>query len=263
MTPETILKSHSQSVPEWLASWKTGDGFPRSDFLASRVVIYPGSGSDGHAFRTFGASHAAHCFIHPDYRVSRETLLGWLEPESPDRLKGYQTAAHVDLTLQDLTPYGWSPPEFLSVSEMRRIAEHERSFMKETRHGQLVDVKPYGLFVVFDRETHLDDDHGPARLAALFLAANAQITYHALFCQRGASAPFGMILQDHGFGGNYDPFGTGGLLHKIAVHARSFPRFILGEKAWPEYQRLTEEPSVGGGNANRRFLFEQWKTDSC
>ena len=256
MTPETILKSHSQSVPEWLASWKTGDGFPRSDFLASRVVIYPGSGSDGHAFRTFGASHSAHCFIYPDYGVSRETLLGWLEPESPDRLKGYQTAAHVDLTLQDLTPYGWSPPEFLSVSEMRRIAEHERSFMKETRHGQLVDVKPYGLFVVFDRETHLDDDHGPARLAALFLAANAQITYHALFCQRGASAPFGMILQDHGFGGNYDPFGTGGLLHKIAVHARLFPRFILGEKAWPEYQRLTEEPSVGGGNANRRFLFE-------
>jgi len=250
MTPEAALSRHAEPVPDWLAQWMARDRFPRDAFFSSRVVIYPGGGGDGHAFKVFGGSHAAHCFIHPDYGVSRETVLSWLAPESPEKLRGYRALGHVDLTMEDLIPDGWHPPDFLSAEEMRRFAEGEHR-----EHQRLGGVTPYAMFVVFDRESNLDDQHGPTRLAALFLAANAQFTYHALFCQRGSLAPFGMVLQDHGFGGNYDRFGEGGLLHRFAMQAGSFPRFILGEQAWPGYEQLTHEPSIGGMHSNRRHLF--------
>jgi hypothetical protein len=250
MTPEIVLHAHAQPVPDWLARWTPQTGFPHSDFMTSRIVIYPGSGSDGHAFRTFGASHAAHCFVNPDYGVPREKIIEWLKPDSPQRLKGYLALPQVDLTLENLIPGGWKPPEFLDAFELKRIAAHEEHTL------ELFKVKPFALFVVLEREQHLDDTHGPERLCAVFLAGNAQITYHALFSQHGSAAPFGLLLQDHGFGGNYDHFGESGLLHRMATHSRRLPRFILGEKAWPNYTKQTDHPSIGGMHANRRFLFE-------
>ena len=35
------------------------------------------------------------------------------------------------------------------------------------------------------------------------------------------------LLQDHGFGGNYDRFGRGGLLEKIMNASKVYPHFIL------------------------------------
>lgn len=252
MTPEAVLARYAEPGPDWLAQWTARSRFPRDAFFSSRVVIYPGGGGDGHAFKVFGGSHAAHCFIHPDYGVSRETVLSWLAPESPEKLRGYRALGHVDLTMADLIPDGWHPPAFLSAEEKRGIAEGELQ--------QLRSIKPYAMFIVFDREESLDDQHGPTRLAVVFLSGTAQITYHALFCQRGCAAPFGMLLQNHGFGGgNFDPlhFREGSLLHRFARQADKLPRFILGEEAWSGYKQLTDEPSVGGMHSNRRHLFER------
>ena len=68
---------------------------------------------------------------------------------------------------------------------------------------------------ILQRESGLNDAHGPSRLAILFLGADAIATYDALFCQGdGTRSPYVVVLQDHGFGGNYDSFGEGGTLEQ-------------------------------------------------
>ena len=38
---------------------------------------------------------------------------------------------------------------------------------------------------------------------------------------------FGFLLQDHGWGGNYNRFGRDGFLEKIMVASKAYPHFIL------------------------------------
>lgn len=251
MTPETILASRRTDVPEWLARWKPGDRFVASDFLSSRVVYYPGSGChDGQCFRVFGASHAAHCFIHVDYGIARERVIDRLAPGSRGALRGYRILDQRDLSVSDVAPSGWSLPADL-LERGRRGASWVQGWM-DSGH-----VAPYGLLHVFERADGFGDDHGPARIASIFFGADGIATYAALFCQPGRTcAPFAMLLQDHGFGGNYDRFGDGGLLHDIARRTRVLPRFVLGERSWAGYRRVSDEWSVGGYNYDRRFLFE-------
>jgi hypothetical protein len=69
---------------------------------------------------------------------------------------------------------------------------------------------------VLERDRALDDSHGAHRLAILFLGVNGIAAYKALFCQENGTPPFAIVLQDHGTGGNYDRFGHGGSLERIA-----------------------------------------------
>jgi hypothetical protein len=82
-----------------------------------------------------------------------------------------------------------------------------------------------------------------------------------LFCQsRNKSTPFAILLQDHGFGGNYDKFGRGGLMEKIAAHAKIKPTYLLvGENTepWLEYSKLENIIADHGGMHNSaRFLYK-------
>jgi hypothetical protein len=122
---------------------------------------------------------------------------------------------------------------------------------------------PFGFLEVLERDRDLDDDHGARRLAILFLGADGIAAYEALFCQRqhGQSAPFGVVLQDHGFGGNYERFGGGGLLERIAKDTNALPRFLLvagNTNAWEGFERVPDvEGDHGGMHAHRRFLFRR------
>ena len=69
-----------------------------------------------------------------------------------------------------------------------------------------------------ERKPEYDEAHGPKRLAIIFLFADGIASYDALFCQsRNKCEPFGVLLQDHGFGGNYDKFGMGGINGKNSL----------------------------------------------
>ena len=124
-------------------------------------------------------------------------------------------------------------------------------------------VAPYGFIEIFGRTRDYDDSHGAARFAVLFLAADGHATYDALFCQgNGLAPPQYMVLQDHGFGGNYSPFGARGLTHRIAKACGAFPEFMLKAESteiWRGYDRCTDSegrelqaegmgPGFRGGN---------------
>lgn len=106
-----------------------------------------------------------------------------------------------------------------------------------------------------------DEEHGPKRLAILFLFADGISTYDALFCQaRNKLEPFAILLHDHGYGFD-EPFGRGGLMEKIAMHAKIKPTYLLVDyntRPWRDYTKLEAIAGDHGGMHDRpRYLHKR------
>lgn len=295
MTPRDHLRQHHREpVPRWLdeldlsTSWEPGTpdravpppalfyGDPASDgagpgrpqasaddpapssrydrralverFFGSRTVFYPGSGLDGHSVELFGSAHACHCFVQVDYKVTREELHEELRKTG---FRGYRVAAAVGLSAGDLVPGGWTP--HLLPDEHREV---DYWFTDPSR--------AFADLVLLERLAGFGDDHGARRLAVLFLYADAVAAYDALYCQEthGRRLPFAILLQDHGFGGQYTRFGEEGLLRRLAERRRRLPELLLvGEhtRPWSGYARIPDlAPSVGGcGHRFDRHLYRR------
>lgn len=245
MTLYEYLHHHREDLPVWLARFKSGDPFPREQFFASRVVYYPGAGTDGHPVKLFGASHCAHCFVYADYGVTQPRL----ETELADPrhgFRGYHCLDRLQLCERDLVPNAWSA----------HIARDEAPVSRFSS----VAASPFGFLEILERAPDLDDTHGARRIAVLFLGADGIAAYDALFCQGGGnSSPFAVLLEDHGFGGNYDRFGQGGMLERIARHGNRLPQWLLvaeNTRAWDGFARMPEvDGDRGGMHASLRMLY--------
>jgi hypothetical protein len=235
-----------EDVPSWLSDFKPGDAFPRQQFFSSRIIYYPGSGIDGHAVKVFGSTHAAHCFIYADYGIP-QTLLEETLKNSRSRFRGYHTAARIQLRKEDIVPAGWSP--HIQPTELP-----ERS-----RDRVHIRTTAFAFLEILQREQGLDATHGAHRLAVLFLGADGIATYDALFCQSASNRPpFCLLLQDHGFGGNYDRFGKGGLLERIASRCGVMPQWLLAAdntQPWEGFEPVSNVEGDSGGR-NNRFLYK-------
>lgn len=237
-----------EDTPGWLDDVRSGERFPREQFFSSRVVYYPGSGSDGHPVKLFGSTHSAHCFVYADYGMAQDALESRLEDPSHG-FRGYHTLARLQLSERDLVPAGWTPHVHAGEAP-------------QGGHGFAVAVAPFGFLEVLERDDEFDDNHGARRLAILFLGADGIATYDALFCQElHHSPPFAVLLEDHGFGGNYDRFGRGSLLERIAMECDVVPRWLLAAKntgPWNGFERVPGvDADCGGMHATPRFLHEQ------
>ena len=153
--------------------------------------------------------------------------------------RGYKLVDCREVTEKELLPSGW------------------------VRHAKIDESKargedtPYYLFTVFEREDNYDDSHGAKRFAVVFLYADGIATYDALFINKNR-APAVILIQDHGFGCNYDRFGKGGLLEKLAKKYSVLPKYIMCEKDnyWAGYEwAYTRNCEIGGMHSNKRFLF--------
>lgn len=242
---QTYLLQFREACPDWLARFQPGDTFDCEAFFQSRVVYYPGHGEDGHAIKVFGSAHSAHCFVYVDYYVEKARIEGVISnPRSRERLRGYHSLARLHLSPSDLAPRGWR-----QHSNVTNNSGFGRS------------MTPFAFLEVLERDDEFDDAYGPKRLAVLFLGADGIASYDALFCQKnGTPPPFAVLLHDHGFGGNYDKFGHGGLLERIASECQVLPRFLLvgtNTQPWSGYEPVQEvEGDRGGVHKKMRFLHE-------
>ena len=246
MTLHDYLRQLGECMPAWLEQFNNGKAFPRQQFFASRIVYYPGSGTDGHPVKLFGSTNSAHCFVYADYGVEQNAVKTELEHPT-HRFRGYQTLARLDLTELDLLPRGWTP--------------HIDSPEVAQDRYRVVTARPFGFLEVLEREQEFDDNHAPCRLAILFLGADGIAAYDALFCQRDSvSPPFAVVVQDHGFGGNYDRFGRGGLLEHVARGCNVIPKWLLvaeNSDSWDGFLRVPGvDGDAGGSLARLRFLYE-------
>lgn len=239
------LQRYREPCPDWLQNFKKGDTFNHQHFFGSRLVYYPGSGSDGHAVQLFGSTHSAHCFIYVDYQVKQSRIKADLKGTHDGyegAFRGYHPLARLQLSESDLFPKGWG--QHVHGLDHARFSD---------------DFKPYAFLEILERDDNYGDEHGAHRLAILFLGADGIASYDALFCQNnGAPPPFAVLIQDHGFGGNYDKFGQGGLLERIAITCNVYPQLLLvaeGSGPWRDFEKLPElSASIGGASQNLRFL---------
>lgn len=74
-TPYDYLKSLREPVLAWLANFSSGSKSHRDAFFASRVVYYPGCGTDGQPVKLFGSTHSEHCFVYADCCIFSSTTL--------------------------------------------------------------------------------------------------------------------------------------------------------------------------------------------
>lgn len=248
---ENYLNSIAEDTPHWLKTFKQGDRFDVRAFLQSRIVFYPGSGDDAGPIRLFSSARAAHCFVYVDYLQSKnETINRLLPPPSPTKdhlassspLEGYRSIARISLdrvkAFRD-----WQP----------HVKQLERSDWPHQR------APNYWFVEILERDPESSHAERADRIAILFSGSDGIAAYDQLFCQAGQNAPFTVVLQDHGLGGNYTTFGNEGLLAELVRGTNAFPEYLLiGEwtTPWREYEALPLDgapPSGMHGNVRRLF----------
>ena len=247
------LQEYAEPLPEWL----DGDGnpaFDRQRFFSSRTVYYPGWGDDGHPVKLCAESRAAHAFVYVDYRVSEEQVMARVN--HPERgFRGYEVTHTEHIEEETLRPGGWAPR--LAPDEIMNANAFRNSF-----------VTPFARFYGLTRKAGYGGDHGPRRLAVLFVGGDGFATYDALYCQRdGTRAPFMILAQDHGFGGNWASFGRdgvpghrAGLLERLAERCGVWPDLLLvadNTEPWRSYNDVGAEADRGGMHAHPRKLFRR------
>jgi hypothetical protein len=243
------LKTHREPLPEWLGEYRKSSPFPRDQFFASRICFYPGAGNDGHAVKVFGSTDCTHCFVYVDLDISQPKLQARLANPLAG-FRGYHTYARIQLVEEDLVTTGWVPHVYADEVP-----------------GNYRRTDPYGFLEILERDPDLDDKHGPSRLALLFLGAEADATFDALFCQDAKiRPPYAILLQNHGFGGNRDQrgFGEGSLLERLAIRCGVYPQFLLvaeNTDAWTGYEAVPNAAGEPGGlHGQRRRLYQRQKS---
>ena len=249
LPPRQVLEREATRIPTWLKGLRDPDPFPRKDFFGARTVYYPASSVDGQPLRLFGGSRAAYCFVFADYGfggLTRDRVREQLaDPGHPGHPRGYRPLLVRDLTEQELRPGGWET--HVSPDRVR----HDWA-TRQPKGG------PYALWAVLERREEFLEDHGVARMAIVFVGGEGIATFDALFCQGDVEPPFAVVLQDHGFGGNWTRFGgQESLLWGLArLYAR--PKWLLigrGTVPWPGYECVSSA-DIGGMNRLPRRLYQ-------
>jgi hypothetical protein len=238
---EYLVRLREQE-PEWLSQLDQLDTATIANrFLSSRLVYYPGSRWDGGPIACFNSSHAAHCFVYVDYGIQSSTLKQVIANPG---FTGYRSLPRIELKEEDLTPGGWVSHAPADARPWIRTAA------------------PYGFIEVLERIDGYGESHGAKRFAVLFLGADGFATFDALFCQpTSLPGPWCVVLQDHGFGGNYDRFGAGGILEELARSSRRYPDYLLvggSTEVWQGYTRIPDVAPETMGDRSLRRLWKRW-----
>lgn len=237
-----LFEKHFEETPNWLAEFDAQSPAKAKDlvqdFLQSRLCVYPGSGQDGTTVQIFNEAQACHCFLYIDYSISRAQLEVELQQHG---FLDYKSVARIDVSEGDFGIGNWTP--------------HLRA---EEVNYRFTPVKPYAVLEILEKSPDAVVS-GASRLAILFLAADGHAAYDAVFCQKNSGpAPFALIVQDHGFGGNWADFGAGGPMERIASRTKVFPSMILvgdNTQPWSDYGPIDGADPVLISNHRSRRLY--------
>ena len=208
-------------------------------FLASRMVYYPGSGSDGQPIRVSNQERVAHCHLYADYGVPLDRLLRSIQQRGAG-FRGYQILHEADAGFLLPPEDWWSGRRGKdSIMQMRR------------------DRPSFARLFMFQRLPQFGGSHGAERFCLLFLCMCGVHAYDWLFCTRRI-APYLLVLQDHGFGGNWNTFGGGGLMEEFARGSGSLPKHLLvaeNTRPWQGYREAPRDPLLPFKHGHARHFY--------
>jgi len=177
------LKHLAHATPTWIANLSPTDiehgPGPWMKHLVEDALVYPGSGLDGSPVRQ--CSGALHSFIYLDYGTPKAEVLAALTKQ---RKTGTGFAHHHLIGLVEFDP-------------THLVAKADREFISRRSKKNGAETS-FAIWAVYE-------SNGPSpaeRFSFLFLNTEAIQSLAALF---PASAPRGLVVQEHGFSGNCWP----------------------------------------------------------
>lgn len=242
----SYLSQFEEKMPIWLWEYEKGKPVSFSNIMAGRVAFYPGSGYDGTLIKVGNKSRAVHSFLYVDYGLGKDDLIKHLA--EPNSIYGYHSIGRIEWSEKDILANGQYP---LNVNKRPRTP-YKGPFKS--------DEKPYCFTEIMERNSDKEEAFGAKRFAVTFLFADGIATYYQLFCMEYKKAPWIFLLQDHGFGGNYDKFGKGGLLDAIITKNGIRPQFVIcasNTRIWDGYNTITEIPPIDDGVHHLRRLYRK------
>jgi len=175
-----ILEHLAHATPTWLKDLNPSDiqqgPGPWIEHLTADALVYPGSGLDGSPVRQ--CNGVAHSFIFLDFGTLKPKVISELKRQ---RKTGTGFAHHhlVGLVEFDPTPF---------------VANVDPCFINQDSSDSQIE-HPYGIWAVYESNAP-----GPTqRFSFLFLGMEA---IHAFASLYPTTAPRGLVVQEHGFGGN-------------------------------------------------------------
>ena len=240
------LSNFREDEPAWIGRYLRGEQIVFKDIMSSRVAYYPGSGYDGTLLKVGNMSHSVHSFLYVDYGINRKELENHLAQKNS--IRGYHPIGRIEWEESDLLPNGQYP---MNINKKPMFFE-PTAFVDPNE-------KPYCFSLIMERDEDQDDSRGAEHFVITFLFADGIATYYQLFVKEYSKAPWIFLLQDHGFGCNYDRFGRGGILDAIMIESKLYPTFVIngsGYGIWKGYKRVKGvTPVFGGMHRNQRDLF--------
>ena len=248
----TYLSQFEEELPLWLTNYKPRDSVSFKDVMSSRVGYYPGSGFDGTLMRVGNKSRSVHSFLYADYGVSKNEWFCHLA--QPNNIRGYHSIGRVEWSKSDILPGGRHSPNVFKEPLLHCGPD---TFV-------LKNEKPYCFTEIMERNDDRDSTWGARRFCITFLFADGIDSYYQIFCKEYGKAPWIVLLQDHGLGGNYDRFGKGGILDAIIEKNGVRPEFVLCDDLstdiWDGYGKIAGlNTDLGGMHRKSRKLFRNIK----
>ena len=232
MEPHIILRRERVGLPEWIREKPAFNENTRDLFFQSRVVFYPGAGSDGHAIKVFNLSDAAFCFVYAN---------------------------------QGGCNYGQNPTGYRVVRDDQVLGqEFSQLLIPSERDVNFEGAKEWSArWIIFEREAGFGSDHGRQFFAVLYIQGEAFTTYWYLWA-RERMAPYAALIVDHGFGGNFTGRKFGGHESPMYLWAKennAWPEWLLVSELgqtepWPGYHRVSGGDQ-GGMHHDLRFLYRR------
>lgn len=244
------LSKYREEIPAWLKNYPHSEKITFKDIMSSRVAYYPGSGHDGMLMKVGNMSHSVHSFLYVDYGLSKSGLEDHIAQENS--IRGYHPIGKIEWQESDLMPNGQYQYPVDIIAQLR----HRDPYWFVDKNE-----KPYCFSVIMERDKDRYDTWGAERFVVTFLFADGIATYYQLFVKEYSMAPWLFLLQDHGFGGNYDCYGAGGILDQIIHNSHCYPTFVIcgdgGPGIWNGYEQVADvSPEYGGMHYQRRKLFK-------
>ena len=258
-----FLSKNKEPLPEWLDKGE----YNFRNFFDSRTVFYPGSGADGHPLAIFNPSHSAHCyfFVDQDYPATS------LTDEIGNPPIGYGICFNKQYSPDELIREcaGLLPENALELFGIPATSDGARAYggpPPPELQGDLrasADAHSAVRLIVYERASDHDENHGAKRFAVFCLGMEARTAYEWFYGSKiSARPPYAILLQDHGFGGDFAAEHLGvrdggfgdpdGFLYR-AARANGLPEFLIvvdNTTCWRGYERVRSvDPSRGGVTA--------------